>query len=49
MDKFSERVTLHWWHYAFPVVTLIFMLLCSVASVVWKAAKNNPVEALKDE
>lgn len=49
MDKFSERVTLHWWHYAFPVVAFIFMLLCSVTSVVWKAAKNNPVEALKDE
>jgi putative ABC transport system permease protein len=49
MQKFSERVALHWWHYCLPVIAFILFMLCSVASVIWRAAKNNPVEALKYE
>ena len=49
LQKFSERIELQWWHYALPVTILILIMLCTVATVVWKAAKSNPVEALKYE
>ncbi len=47
--KFSERIELQWWHFALPVAILIMIMLSTIASVVWKAAKSNPVEALKYE
>jgi putative ABC transport system permease protein len=49
LQKFSERIALQWWHYALPVLILLFIMLCTVSSLVWKAAKSNPVEALKYE
>jgi putative ABC transport system permease protein len=49
LQKFSERIELHWWHFALPVLTLIMIMLGTVAAVLWKAAKSNPVEALKHE
>jgi putative ABC transport system permease protein len=47
--KFTERIELQWWHYLSPIALLVFILLATVASVLWKAAKSNPVEALKYE
>jgi putative ABC transport system permease protein len=49
LQKFSERIALQWWHYALPVAMIILILLSTVATVVWRAAKSNPVEALKYE
>lgn len=49
IQKFSARVPLQWWHYALPVLLLILIMVGTVTSVVWKAAKTNPVEALKYE
>jgi putative ABC transport system permease protein len=49
LQKFSERVVLQWWHYVLPVLILLFILFSTVATLVWKAAKSNPVEALKYE
>ena len=49
LQRFSERIALQWWHYALPVLMLLFIMLCTVAALVWKAAKSNPVEALKYE
>jgi putative ABC transport system permease protein len=49
LQKFSERIVLQWWHYAIPVLILLFIMFCTVAALVWKAAKSNPVEALKYE
>lgn len=49
LQKFSERIELQWWHYALPVGLLILIMLATVAVVVWRAAKSNPVEALKYE
>ena len=49
LEKFSERISLQWWHFALPVVMLVLIMLCTVATVVWRAAKSNPVEALKYE
>jgi putative ABC transport system permease protein len=49
LEKFSERIVLQWWHFALPIALLVLIMLCTVAAVVWKAAKSNPVEALKYE
>jgi len=49
LEKFSERVTLQWWHFTLPIAILILLLLVTVASLVWRAARRNPVEALKYE
>ncbi|HZY79375.1 MAG TPA: ABC transporter permease [Cyclobacteriaceae bacterium] len=49
LEKFSERITLQWWHFVFPVLLLIAIMAVTIAAVVWKAAKSNPVDALKHE
>ena len=49
LEKFSERIELQWWHFVLPVALLIFIMGSIVGTVVWKAAKNNPVDALKCE
>ena len=49
LQKFSERIVLQWWHFTLPVLLLILIMVLSVASVVWKAARKNPVVALKYE
>lgn len=49
LEKFSERITLQWWHFALPIVILVLIMLGTVATVLWKAARSNPVEALKYE
>lgn len=49
LQKFSERIELQWWHYAMPVVLLVLIMLSTVAAVVWKAASDNAVKALKHE
>jgi putative ABC transport system permease protein len=49
LQKFSERIELQWWHFALPVLILVVIMLATVASVLWKAARSNPVEALRTE
>ena len=49
LQKFSERIALQWWHYALPVVILLGIMFITIASVLYKAARSNPVEALKYE
>jgi putative ABC transport system permease protein len=49
LEKYSERIILQWWHFCLPVAILVSIMFASIASVLWKAAKNNPVEALKYE
>ncbi|MGE0770377.1 MAG: ABC transporter permease [Cyclobacteriaceae bacterium] len=49
LERFTERLPLQWWHFVVPVVILIVIMLLSIASMLWKAAHNNPVEALKHE
>ncbi len=49
LEKFSERITLQWWHFTLPVVILVVIMFSTIASILWKAAKSNPVEALKYE
>lgn len=49
LEKFSERMALQWWHFTLPVILLVLIMLSTVATVVLKAARSNPVEALKHE
>jgi putative ABC transport system permease protein len=49
LEKYSERIALQWWHFALPVVILVTIMFLTISSVLWKAAKNNPVDALKYE
>ncbi len=48
-EKFSDHVVLQWWHYLVPVLILILIMFITIASVLWKAARTNPVDALKYE
>ncbi|MBX2944275.1 MAG: ABC transporter permease [Cyclobacteriaceae bacterium] len=49
LNRYSDHMALHWWHFALPVVILMVIMLSTVATVLWKAARSNPVEALKYE
>jgi putative ABC transport system permease protein len=49
LQRYTERVDLQWWHFLMPIVVLITIMLVTVASVVLKAVKTNPVDALKHE
>jgi putative ABC transport system permease protein len=46
LEKFSERIAIGWWQYAFPIVIFLMLLLGSIASLILQAAKANPVDAL---
>jgi putative ABC transport system permease protein len=49
LNKYSEQVPLTVWSYLFPISILVLILAGTVTVVVIRAAKNNPVEALKYE
>ena len=49
LEKYSERINLQWWHFALPVLILVVIMFSTVATVLWKAARNNPVDALRTE
>jgi putative ABC transport system permease protein len=49
LEKFSDRITLQWWHYAIPAVILVAVMLATVASTLFKVNKTNPVDALRYE
>jgi len=49
LEKYSQRVDLNGWHLVAPVALLLAILFSSTASVLWRAARNSPVEALKHE
>lgn len=49
LENFSERIAISWLHFTIPVLILIIIMTCTIGSAVWKAAKSNPVEALKYE
>jgi putative ABC transport system permease protein len=49
VEKFTERITLQWWHYMIPVALLLVIMFATIASVLYDAAKTNPVESLRYE
>ena len=49
LQRFSERLDLQWWHLILPVIILIAIMFSTIVTVIWKAAKSNPVDALRYE
>ena len=49
LEKYSERIHLHWWHYAVPVGVLVMIMMATVAGILVKASRANPVESLRSE
>jgi putative ABC transport system permease protein len=49
LERFSDRLQPQWWHYAMPVFLLLVILFASVAILIFKASRTNPVEALRSE
>ena len=49
LEKYTERITLQWWHFTLPLIILLSIMFVTIASVLWNAARSNPVEALKHE
>ncbi|MBX7127469.1 MAG: ABC transporter permease [Cyclobacteriaceae bacterium] len=49
LEQYTERIELQWWHFAAPVILLLLILFTTISSVLWRAARSNPVEALKYE
>ena len=49
LQKFSERISLNWWHYLLPVFIFLIVMLATITSVLINAAKANPVESLRHE
>ena len=47
LRKFSDRISLQWWHYILPVFMLFIFMIATICSVLWTTAKSNPVDALK--
>ena len=42
LTRYSERLDLQWWHYGIPVLVLLGIMMMAIASLLWKAARNNP-------
>ncbi|MEJ1242266.1 FtsX-like permease family protein [Chryseolinea sp. T2] len=49
LQKYSDRISLQWWYYAVPLSLLVLIMLATIASVVGKAARTNPVDSLRYE
>jgi putative ABC transport system permease protein len=49
IQKYSERIALSWTYFALPVLAFLVASMASIITMLWKAAKRNPVESLKYE
>ena len=48
-ERYSERMTFSWWHYALPVALLVAIMIVTIAGILIKASRTNPVESLRNE
>jgi putative ABC transport system permease protein len=48
-ERYSERMDFSWWHYALPVALLIVIMILTIAGILIKASRTNPVESLRSE
>ena len=48
-EKFTAKLSFYWWHYALPVGLLLLIMFVTIAGVLLKAARTNPVESLRSE
>ena len=49
LNGYAFRVSISWWQFALPVVTLVVIALVTTASLTIKAALSNPTQSLRDE
>ena len=49
LERYSERLSFQWYHYAIPVSLLLLIMFVTIAGVLLKAARTNPVESLRSE
>lgn len=49
IQRYSERIVLTWWHYAFPIGILFVIMCCAVAHQLLSALRSSPVDALKQD
>ena len=49
LERYSERLSFHWWHYALPVALLLLIMFVTIVGVLFKAARTNPVESLRSQ
>jgi putative ABC transport system permease protein len=49
IQNFSVRTPVEFWHYVAPVGILLVIMCGTITSVLWKAARTNPVESLRYE
>jgi putative ABC transport system permease protein len=46
---FAYRVEVMWWFFALPAVLLLLIALATISSQTFRAARQNPVNSLRDE
>jgi putative ABC transport system permease protein len=49
LERFTDRIAMQWWHFAFPVTLLLFIMFTTVAYVVSQAVRTNPVDSLRQD
>lgn len=49
LQKYSERIPLIWWYYLLPLGLLLIILFTTIASMLWRAVRTNPVDSLRYE
>jgi putative ABC transport system permease protein len=49
LDRYSEKLAFHWWHYALPVAVLIIIMIITISGTLIKASRTNPVDSLRSE
>jgi len=49
LEKFSQRITLQWWHYALPILMLLLILFATVSVTILNTIRTNPVDSLRYE
>jgi len=49
LNRYLEKITLQWWHFAVPIALMILIMFGTILSVLVKAARRNPVESLRYE
>jgi putative ABC transport system permease protein len=49
LERYSERLPFHWWHFVLPVVMLLAIMSVTIAGTLIKAARTNPIESLRSE
>jgi putative ABC transport system permease protein len=49
LNKYSERINIVWWHFALPVALLVVIMILTIAGILIKASRTNPVESLRSE